>query len=123
MADPNFVSGTAYFSLNGKRMRLAADATWTPSTPSRETVTGMDAVHGYKQKPAAGKISVKLRDASDVSVTDLGNATNVSISIEEANGKTVTGAGMWCTEQPEVDVEEATIDWKLEGGSVTELMP
>ena len=121
MADPNFLAGTAYLSIDGKRVRLAGEFSYSPSTFTRETLTGMDSVHGYKQKPAAGKIGVKLRDAADMSVTALGNTTNSTITVELANGKTIVGAGMWCTEQPTVDAEEGTIDWKLEGASVTEL--
>ena len=121
MADPNFIAGTAFISLDGKRLRLAGEFSVQPSTATRETLTGMDGVHGYKQKPAAGKISAKLRDGADVSVTALGNVTNGTVTVELANGKTWSGAGMWCTEQPTVDAEEGTIDWKLEGASVTEI--
>lgn len=121
MADPNFVAGTAYFSLDGRRLRLAGEFSWQPSTATRETLAGMDSVHGYKQKPAAGKINAKLRDAADLSITALGKAANVTITVELANGKTVSGAGMWSTEQPTVEAEEGTVDWKLEGASVTEI--
>ena len=119
--DPNFIAGQAFLSINGQRKRLAGDFSYQPSTPSREPLLGMDGYHGYKQKPAAGMISAKLRDGQDVSVTDLGNLTNATITVELSNGKTISGSGMNNGEQPTVDAEEATIDCKWFGPSVTEI--
>ena len=121
MADANFLAGTAYFSINGKRRRLSGEFSWQPSTSTREALIGMDGFHGYKQKPAAGMIKAKLRDGSDVSVTDLGNMAGVTITVELANGKTVSGSNMFTTEQPTVEAEEGTIDLTWAGGSVTEI--
>src|SRR5260363_409760 len=49
---------------------------------------GMDGVHGYKETPHAGFISATLRDAGGLTVADFNAMTNVTVTVELANGKT-----------------------------------
>lgn len=49
----NRLAGTAHVSVNGMSIMVAADFKYSPSTVTRETLTGMDYVHGYKEKPVA----------------------------------------------------------------------
>ena len=45
----NRLAGTAHVSVNGMSIMVAADFKYSPSTVTRETLTGMDFVHGYKE--------------------------------------------------------------------------
>lgn len=121
MADTiNRIAGTAYISVDGKTYMLAGDLAYSPASVERETVTGMDRVHGYSEKPHAGSISATLRDAGDLTVADFNAMTNVTVTLELANGKTVIGRNMWTVETQEVKTQEGTFEVKWEGPSVQE---
>ncbi|WP_340611997.1 phage tail tube protein [Xenorhabdus bharatensis] len=116
----NRLAGTAYASVNGISIMVVGDFTYSPSTVTRETLTGMDYVHGYKEKPNAPYISCRVRDSGGTTVADFNNQTNVTIVVELANGKTIIGENMWTVNTQEVKSEDAEFEVRWEGISVTE---
>jgi hypothetical protein len=118
--DTNRLAGTAYLSVDGVTYMLVGDFEYSPSTKNRESLVGMDGVHGYKEKPMAPHISGTLRDSAGLSVASLNDMTNVSVVAELANGKTVVGRNMWTVESQTAKSEDGTIEVKWEGFSVTE---
>jgi hypothetical protein len=116
----NNLAGTAAITSNGRNFRLAASAKYSVNTVKRETLTGMDGVHGFKETPVPGWISATLRDAGDLTVADFEAMVDETVVLELANGKTVTGNGVWTVDAQEVDAAEGTFDVKWEGPSVTE---
>ena len=89
---------------------------------SRESLAGQDVIHGYGEKPKPPSISGTLRDAGSMTLQSFNDMTNVTITLELANGKTVIGRNMWTVEAQEVKTAEGTFEVKWEGftGSVTE---
>jgi hypothetical protein len=121
MADTtNRLAGTAFLSVDGQTYMLAGDLGYSPSGVTRETLTGQDRVHGYSEKPKQGSISGTLRDAGGLSVKAFNAMTNVTVTLELANGKTVIGRNMWTVEAQEVKTAEGTFEVKWEGFSVEE---
>lgn len=121
MADTtNRLAGTAYLAVDGTNYMLAGDFAYNPSKVTRETLTGQDRVHGYSEKPVAGSMSATLRDAGGLTVAKFNAMTNVTVTVELANGKTIIGRNMWTVESQEVKTAEATFEVKWEGFSVEE---
>jgi Phage tail tube protein len=123
MADNgNRLAGTAYLSVDGVSFLLRGDFAYNPSSVTRETLTGMDGVHGFSEKPFPGSISGTLTDAGGLSVASFNAMSNVTVVCELANGKTIIGRNMWTVEAQEVKSTEATFEVKWEGpqGCVTE---
>lgn len=123
MADTtNRVAGTAYFSADGVTYQLAGELVYSPVKVARETVKGQDHVHGYKEMPEAPFIKGAFRDGGGLTVADFNAMTNVTVTCELANGKTVTGRNMWTVEALEVNTEDAKFEVRWEGldGSVVE---
>lgn len=116
----NALAGKAYVSVDGQTLMAAGAFEYSPSKVTRETLTGQDAVHGYSEKPIAGHISGTIRDSGDLSVASLNNMTDVTVVLELANGKFVTGRNMWTVESQTSKSEDGTIEVKWEGPSVTE---
>lgn len=114
------LAGIASIAVGGKTYMLAGDLVWSPSLVERETLKGMDAVHGYKETPTAPYIAGTLRDAGDLTVQDFNNMTSVNISVALANGKTIIGTNMWCVNAQEVKSTEGTFEVRFEGTTVTE---
>ncbi|MFZ6690229.1 phage tail tube protein [Undibacterium sp. SXout20W] len=121
MADTtNRLAGIAYLSVDGQTYMLAGDLTYSPSKVTRETIVGQDRVHGYSEKPHPGSISGTIRDAGGLSVAAFNAMTNVTVTCELANGKTVVGRNMWTADAQEVKTAEGTFEVKWEGFSVEE---
>ena len=120
----NRLAGTAYLSIDGRNVALVGEFEWDPGTVVRETLVGMDGVHGFKEKPKVGKLKGTIRDAGNVSVTAFNNLTNVTVTCELANGKLVTGRNMWQVGEIPTKAEDATFELSFEGvaGSVNETL-
>lgn len=118
----NRLAGTAYVTVNGLTIMVAGEFKYSPSTFKRESLSGMDGIHGYKESYTPPYISCKVRDSGGTSVADFNGQTDVSLVVELANGKTIIGSNMWTVETQEVDSGEATFEVRWEGmsGSVTE---
>lgn len=114
------IAGTATFSINGVTYALVGEFSYRPASPTREMLAGMDGPHGFKAKPGWGQIKGKIRDMGTFTVASIGQMVNVTITCELANGKTVVGRGMFTTEAPSADAEEAEIEVTWEGKDVTE---
>ncbi|ULH12270.1 phage tail tube protein [Serratia marcescens] len=118
----NLLAGTAYVSVDGMTIMVVGQFKYSTGRFKRETLIGMDGVHGYKETFFAPYISCQVRDSGSTVLADINNQVNVTIVVELANGKTLVGSGMWTADTQEVDSEEATFTVKWEGktGSVTE---
>ena len=121
-ANTNRLAGTAYLTVNGVSYALVGDFEYSPASVTRETLTGMDTVHGFSEKPVAPHISGTLRDSGGLSVASLNGMVNVTVVAELANGKVIIGRNMWTVEAQTAKSMDATIEVKWEGpqGGVTE---
>ena len=116
----NRLAGTAYITVDGNSFSIAGEGTYRPSAPSRETVKGQDAVHGYKEMPEAGRISWRGRVTAGVPVSVL-DLTDCTVVLVSAAGATVIGQNMFRVGEPiEVNTEEGTFEAAFEGPTVTE---
>lgn len=116
MADlTNRLAGTAFIAVNGLTYQLEGSLAYSPVRVLRETLKGQDGVHGFKEMPEPGKIKASFRDSGGLTVSDFNAMTNVTVTCQLANGKTVTGRNMWTTEAIEVDTTEAKFEVSFEG--------
>lgn len=114
------IAGTASMTVNGQSYRVRGSFKYSPSSVKRETVTGMDGVHGFKETPVAPYISATLSDSDGLIVSDLNKQMNVTVVAILANGKTVTGRNMATIDVQEVDSAEGSLDVRWEGAEVIE---
>lgn len=117
------LAGTADLSVDGTTYMVTGDFKYKPGNRKRETLGGMDSIHGYKETPSAPFISFNLRDWGGLTVADINTWTDVTCVAVLANGKTVIGSAMWSVDEQEVDSTEAKFDVRLEGtdDAVTEV--
>ncbi len=123
MADnTNRLAGVATLTVDGVIYSLEGSFKYSPALVKRETVSGQDAVHGYKEMPVAPFVSGSFRDSQGLTVADFNAMTNVTVSVQLANGKLIIGRNMWTVDALEVDTADAKFDVRWEGyqGSVTE---
>jgi hypothetical protein len=114
------LAGITGFTIDGTPYMLVADATWSPNKWKRETLIGLDQVHGFSELPTAGFMEATLRDADDLVVGDFNDMRSVEVMMTLANGKVVGGSNMWHVQTLEVKAAEATFVVRFEGLSVDE---
>jgi hypothetical protein len=121
--NPNLLAGEAEVTVDGQTYMIAGEFKYSPASVARETLTGQDQVHGYKEMPRAPFISASIRDAGSLTVADFNAMTDVTISAMLSNGKQVIGRGMWTVESQDVDTQDAKFEVRWEGvdGCITEV--
>lgn len=116
----NRIAGTANVVVDGVTIMVVGKFKYRVAKNKRETLTGMDRVHGYKETPISGMISMDVRDSGGTSVSDFNDMTNVTVTATLANGKIIIGAGMWTTDAQEVESEDAVFSVTFESDDVSE---
>lgn len=96
------------------------DATHRLSTVTRTTLVGLNGVHGYSETPQPGFIAFTVRDSNTLRVSDYSDMTNVAVVLQLANGKRISGTGLWTAETQEVNDTEGTFAVRFEGEDVRE---
>jgi hypothetical protein len=120
MAACERLAGITGVSIDGAAFMVVSDVTWSPTRWKRETLVGLDAVHGYSETPMQGHIEATLRDSGVITVGDFNSMRCVEVQVQLANGKIVTGANMWNTSALEVRAAEGTFSVRFEGIDVSE---
>jgi hypothetical protein len=113
-------AGIASLSIDGEAVDVVGDANYDATTLDREALLGQDGLHGYGEKPKTGFIGATIRDNGAMSVAAIKAKTNSSLVLITANGKTVYGNQMFCTECSEVKTQEGSLSIKFESDDVTE---
>ena len=113
-------AGILTMSIDSTNYDVVSDANYRLSTVNRESLTGLSGVQGYKEMPVTGMIKARIRDSGAISAQAFKDMTSVPVVMNLANGKSVSGNGMWNTQAVEVDPAEGTFDVQFEGVSVEE---
>ena len=114
------LAGITGLTIDGTPYMVVSDVTWSPVRWRRETLLGLDAVHGFSEVPVQGYVEATLRDAGDMVVEDFNEMRCVEVLVSLANGKVVGGANMWCVSALEVRAAEGTFQVRFDGTDVSE---
>jgi hypothetical protein len=115
------LAGIVSFTVDGESWDVVDGLEYQPDGASRETLKGQSRVEGFSEMPNQGMISATLRDRGDEAVRNLGAKTHATVIAISANGKTVSGFGMWRVgEPPSVKTKDGTFEIKFESDLVTE---
>lgn len=120
MANCERLAGITGLTIDGTAYMVVSDVVWSPSKWKRETLVGLDSVHGFSEVPMQGHIEATLRDQGSISVGDFNDMRCVEVQVQLANGKIVAGANMWNTTALEVRAAEGTFQVRFEGIDVSE---
>ena len=113
-------AGATSATIDGEAVDVAADAAWDVTTVKREYLIGQSGPQDYSENPKAGMISFTARDANTMSVAAFMNQGPVTVVLHLANGKSISGDRMICTECSEVKTADGTFNLKYEGRHVAE---
>lgn len=114
------IGGLIFFSVNGVRHSAKGSFTYNLGAPLREGVVGADEVHGYKETPQVPKIEGAITDGIDLDLEEFLGIKDATVTLELANGKTVTLFDAWNASSGDASTEEGEIEVKFEGTRATE---
>jgi hypothetical protein len=114
------LAGITGLTIDGTAYMVVSDVTWSPVRWRRETLAGLDSIHGFSEVPLQGYVEATLRDAGDLSVESFNEMRCVEVLVTLANGKVVGGANMWCVSALEVRAAEGTFQVRFDGTDVSE---
>lgn len=120
MAACERLAGITGLSIDGTAYMVVSDVTWSPSKWKRETLAGLDSIHGFSEVPLQGYIEATLRDSGAIAVGDFNDMRCVEVQVSLANGKIVTGSNMWNVMAQEVRAAEGTFQVRFDGIDVSE---
>ena len=108
-------AGIASLEINGEAVDVMGDLIYDATSIKREMLIGQSGVQGYSEMPKTGVIGASIRDSGNMSVAAFLAMTAVPVVGTLANGKTVYGDSLTCTECSEVKTQDASFTVKFEG--------
>lgn len=113
----NRKGGIIELKIDGEIYQAKGAFTYGLGRPVREAIVGHDTVHGFKETPIAPFIEGEITDNDELSLDTLAEATDVTVTLRLANGKTIALRNAWCTNPDGLgaNTEEGNIAIRFEG--------
>lgn len=96
------VHGRAFITVGGRRFNSKEGATLKLGGIAREAVIGDSGLAGSQSKIEAGQIDCTIVATNDVSITELQNLVDASISFDSDNGKSFVSSDAFNGPVPEL---------------------
>ena len=114
------LAGVTTLTIDGTAYNVA-ECAYRTGNVKRETISSLNSgAAGYKESLAPGMIKVTILDSAGFAMSLFNGLTNSTVVVGAANGKTISGTGMWTTEAVEVNAAEGRAEITFEGPPLTE---
>ena len=117
------IAGIAFLKVDGDLYPLRGNFTVSPSPIERAGIAGQDYVHGYSELPRVPYIEGDVSLVRELSIEDLGDIVNATVTAELANDKTYVLREAWCRSALELNTREGQTRVRFEGVSCDEINP
>lgn len=114
------IGGIAYFKIDGAQFSIRGKFEVMPMTTKKTAVTGQDGVQGFTEMPVAPGFKGTITDLGGVSVQQLQNLEDSTMTLEQANGKTWVLRDGWLEGEVSVNTEEGSYDAEFRGKNIQE---
>lgn len=114
-------AGILYFKRNGTILDAKGNFTYNLGRDKREAIVGADRVHGYKEMPQVAFVEGEITDKGDLTVDDILNSQDETITLELRNEKTVVFKDAWYAGDGNIQTEEANIQVRFEAKDAEEI--
>lgn len=113
--------GIIQFQIDGVLRDAKGNFTYNLGRPKREAIMGADTMHGFSEKPQPAFIEGEITDNTDVEVDKLVNMTNVTVTLQLANGKVIVLREAFYAGEGTGNTEEGNIGVRFEAPSGDEI--
>lgn len=118
----NIVGGIAFIRIDGLQYKVRGNAKYSTAASERESVAGMDGVHGYKETVKVPFVEMDLSDSGSLELKSISAKTDITVTLELGSGKQFVLRNAWCVTAPELDATEGQFTVRFEGLSAEELL-
>lgn len=117
----NRIGGTIAVKCNGSVLLAKGAFSYNLGVPKRETVVGADTVHGVKEVPQPAFIEGEITDQKDLDLRELASQLNATVTLDLANGKTISLRDAAFVGEATGNTEEGAIPVRWEGPRAEEI--
>jgi hypothetical protein len=114
MAKP--VGGKVFVKVDGELLFVRGNVTTNIGQQvMRESVVGVDQVHGYTEKAIVPFIQCDITEKPEFPLSKINAVTDSTVTAELADGRTLILRNAWHVGEPERNPEEGSITVRFEG--------
>lgn len=117
----NRFAGIAFVKANGRQIPIRGKWKSTIDKTKREGIAGQDGVHGYKEMPVVPTCEGDCDYLPDVSLEEIKSWTDVTVTLELANGSVHVYRNAWVADVQQLDTEEGSFPLKFEAIDAEEI--
>jgi hypothetical protein len=121
MSTKNRRAGVIQFQVNGMVYDCEGSFSYNLGNPKREGLVGQDRVHGYKELPQLPYVEGSIRDSKELSMNDLQNMNESTVTLKLANGKTIMLREAWYAADGKGETEDGKMEVRFEGMGAEEI--
>lgn len=115
------LAGPVAFSVDGVNYDVVDSLTYSTGGWRREELLSLSGPKGeFREVPYHGRITANIRDHRDSSLADWQAMSNVTVIARLANGKTVSGSGLFVLDAIEINAADATFSVTFCGAEIIE---
>ena len=107
------VTGRAFISINGQRVRSKEGARLNMGGPRRDAAVSDAGVDGFSESIAVPRCEFRVNHTADMSLKDFQDVTDGTLVFETDTGRVITLTGAWCAEPP--TIAKGEVDLVFEG--------
>lgn len=115
------IAGIAFLKVDGDLYPLRGNFVVSPSSVVREGIAGQDYIHGFSELPRIPSISGDVSLDPRLSMDDVEQVVDATVTAELANGKTYVLREAWCTAALELQTREGQTRVTFQGISCDEI--
>lgn len=115
------VGGIAFFKIDGAQYSIRGKFEVMPMNTKKTGVSGQDGVHGFTEMPALPGFKGTITDLSGVSVQQLQDLAQSTMTLEQDNGKVWILRDGWLEGEISINTEEGSYDAEFRGMDMREL--
>ena len=115
------VAGKLFAKIDGILMWARGNWTYNLGQDKQTAVVGADRIHGFKAEPQVPFIEGAITDRGDLDLKALVTKSAATVTLELANGKTVSLASAWYAGEGTVNANEGEVPCRFEGLSADEV--
>ena len=109
------VAGILFLKVDGELFQAKGEFTYNINPVKRESIVGVDTIHGFKEEPKVVFIEGAITDSPDLDLEGFQAITDATITLELANEKVIVLRDAFYAADGDVTSSEGEIQVRFEG--------
>lgn len=115
-------AGKISLQIDGEIFDAKGSFEYSLGGEKRTSIVGSDKVHGYSAMPKVAYIKGEITDRQELDVKAMTELSDVTVTLNLANGKTIVLYNAWYVGEGVGNSEEGNIEFNFEGNNAEEIV-